>query len=192
MGVSSKAESSREPEAQTDVKRGKFWQLIACGSAGFWGSIPPSIVDASKRQGTKHTQELKGEVSESTTSGSVTKRRRYWNKLPKDKHGTIEAHDHCRLQVLMWFENHHWEHLESKYLNNDKRGVGVVKEELNLILFKAMNGDKFAEDQQKPNYKDWIENQVTEAIYNSTVAYVQMYGAGPRSSDETGIGKPEL
>ena len=33
---------------------------------------------------------------------------------------------------------------------------------------------------------------MTEAIYNTTVAYVQVYGAGQRSSDGTGIGKPEL
>ena len=92
----------------------------------------------------------------------------------------------------MWFENHRWEHLESKYLNNSKRGIDVVKEELNLVLLEAMNGDKFAKERQKSNYKDWIENQVKEAIYNSTVAYVQVYGAAVGSSDGTGIGKPEL
>ena len=31
-----------------------------------------------------------------------------------------------------------------------------------------------------------------EAIYNSTVAYVQVYGAGAGSNDRIGIGKPEL
>ena len=31
-----------------------------------------------------------------------------------------------------------------------------------------------------------------EAIYNSIVAYMQVYGAGARSSDGTGIGKLEL
>ena len=92
----------------------------------------------------------------------------------------------------MWFQNHRWEHLESKYLNNNKRGIDVVKEELKLVLLEAMNGDEFAVDRQKPNYKDWIENQVMEAIYNSTVVYVQVYGAEAESSDGTGIGKPEL
>ena len=92
----------------------------------------------------------------------------------------------------MWFENHRWEHLESKYLNNGERGIDVVKEELKLILLQAMNGDEFVEDRRKPNYQDWIENQVTEAIYNSTVAYVQVYGAGVGSSNGTRIGKPEL
>ena len=54
----------------------------------------------------------------------------------------------------MWFENHFWEHLENKYLNNDKRSITNVKKELNLVLSKAMNGDKFVEDRQKPNYED--------------------------------------
>ena len=90
----------------------------------------------------------------------------------------------------MWFENHRWEYLESKYLNNDERGIDVVKEDLKLLLLEAMGGNEFAEDRRKPNYQDWIENQVTEAIYNSTMAYMQVYGTGARSSD--GIGKPEL
>ena len=53
--------------------------------AGSRGSIPPSAVDASECQGTKCTQESKGEVSDSTAFGCVTKRRRSRNKLPKDK-----------------------------------------------------------------------------------------------------------
>ena len=90
----------------------------------------------------------------------------------------------------MWFEIHRWEYLESKYLNNGERGIDVAKEDLKLILLEAMSGDEFAKDRRKPNYEDWIENQVTEAIYNSTVAYVQVYGTRTGSSD--GIGKPEL
>ena len=90
----------------------------------------------------------------------------------------------------MWFENHRWEYLESKYLNNSERGIDVAKVDLKLLLLEAMGGDKFAKDRRKPNYQDWIENQVTEAIYNSTVAYVQIYGTGAGSSD--GTGKPEL
>ena len=92
--------------------------------------------------------------------------------------------------MLLWFENHRWEYLESKYLNNGERSIDVAKEDLKLLLLEAMGGDKFAKDQQKPNYQDWIENQVTEAIYNSMVAYVQIYGTGAGSSD--GSGKPEL
>ena len=33
---------------------------------------------------------------------------------------------------------------------------------------------------------------MTKAIYNSTVAYVQVYGVGEGISDGTGIGKPKL
>ena len=46
----------------------------------------------------------------------------------------------------MWFENHRWEYLENKYLNNGKRGIDVVKDKLELVLLESMNGDKFAED----------------------------------------------
>ena len=52
----------------------------------------------------------------------------------------------------MWFENHRWEYLESKYLSNGERGIDVVKEDLKLFLLEAMGGDEFVEDQRKPNY----------------------------------------
>ena len=126
---------------------GRSGSSLPIAAEGSWGSIPPSIVDAFEHQGTNCTQEFRKEVSDSTTSGSITKRRRSRNKLLKDEQRTTEARDHCRRRVLMWFENHHWEHLENKYLNNSKRGIDVVKKELNLIVSQAMNGDKFAEDQ---------------------------------------------
>ena len=53
-----------------------------------------------------------------------------------------------------------------------------------------MDGDEFVEDRRKSNYQDWIESQVTEAIYNSMVAYVAIFGPGVGSND--GSGKPEL
>ena len=61
---------------------------------------------------------------------------------------------------------------------------------MKLLLLEAMGGDKFVEDQRKPNYQDWIENQITETIYNSMVAYVAISGMGVGSTD--GSGKPEL
>ena len=88
----------------------------------------------------------KREVLDSRESDFVTKRCCSQNKLPKDEQRTTEASDHCRWRVLMLFENHHLEHLETKYLNNSKRDINVVKEELNIVLLEAMNGDKFAED----------------------------------------------
>ena len=60
------------------------------------GSNPPLAVDASEHRGTKRTLESRKEVSESTASDSVTKRRRIWNKLPKDKQRTTEARDNCK------------------------------------------------------------------------------------------------
>ena len=92
--------------------------------------------------------------------------------------------------VLYWFESHHWEYLESKYLNIGERGIDAVKKDLKLLLLAAMDGDEFLEDRRKPNYQDWIENQVKEAIFNSMVAYVAIFGPGVGSSD--GSGKPEL
>ena len=65
-----------------------------------------------------------------------------------------------------------------------------MKEDLKLLLLAAMDGDKFVEDLRKPNYQDWIENQITEAIYNLMVAYVAIFG--PRVGSSDGSGKPEL
>ena len=92
--------------------------------------------------------------------------------------------------MLYWFESHLWEYLESKYLNNGERGIDAVKEDLKLLLLALMDGDKFLEDRRKPNYQDWIENQVREAVFNSMVAYVAIFGPGVGSSD--GSGKPKL
>ena len=74
-------------------------------AAGSRDSIPPLAKDASNQQGTKHMQESRGEPSESTTSGSISKKRRRVAK-PKNKQRTNEAHDHCRRTVLYWFESH--------------------------------------------------------------------------------------
>ena len=164
--------------------------LLLMATAGSWDSIPPSVGGGSDQRSTKRTQESRGEASESTTSGSVSKKHRTRIAKPKDEQRTNEARDHCRRTVLMWFENHCWEYLKSKYLNNGERGIDVANEDLKLVLLEAMGGDEFAEDRQKPNYQDWIENQVTEAIYKSMVAYVQIFGTGAGSTD--GSGKPEL
>ena len=158
-------------------------------AAGSRDSIPPSAGDGSDQQGTKRMQESRGKRSESTASGFVSKKRRRIAKL-KDEQRTNEARDHCRRTVLIWFESHRWEYLESKYLNNSERGIDVTKEDLKLLLLEAMDGDEFVEDRHKPNYQDWIESQVTEAIYNSMVAYVAIFGLGVGSSD--GSRKPEL
>ena len=152
-------------------------------------SIPPSVGDESDQRGTKCMQESWGKPSESTASGSVSKKRRRVAK-PKDKQRTNEARDYCRRTVLYWFESHRWEYLESKYLNNDEKGIDAVKMDLKLLLLAAMDRDKFAEDRRKPNYQDWIESQLTKAIYNSMVAYMAVFGPEVGSSD--GSGKPEL
>ena len=90
-------------------------------------------------------QESWGEPSESTASSSVSKKRRKIAK-PKDEQRTNEACDHCRRTVLMWFESHRWEYLESKYFNNGERSIDVAKEDLKLLLLEAMDGDEFIED----------------------------------------------
>ena len=76
-------------------------------------SIALSAGDASDQRGTKHIHESQGEPSESTASGYVSKKHRRVAK-PKDKQRINEARDHCRRTVLMWFESHRWEYLESK------------------------------------------------------------------------------
>ena len=81
--------------------------------AGSRDSIPPLVGDASDQRSTKCMQESRGKPSESTTSGSVSKKRHRVAKL-KDEQRTNEARDHCKRMVLYWFESHRWEYLESK------------------------------------------------------------------------------
>ena len=165
---------------------GSTMPVVAAGSRD---SIPPSAGDASDQRGTKRIRESQSEPSKSIASGSVSKKRRRVAK-PKDEQRTNEARDHYRRTVLYWFESHHWEYLERKYLNNGERSIDAVKEDLKLLLLAAMDGDEFLEDRRKPNYQDWIENQVMEAIFNSMVAYVAIFG--PRVGSSDGSGKPEL
>ena len=62
-------------------------------------SIPPSAGDASDQRSTKRMQELRGEPSESTACGSVSKKLCRVAKS-KDEQRTNEARDHCRRTVL--------------------------------------------------------------------------------------------
>ena len=75
---------------------GSTMPVAAVGSRD---SISPSAGDASDQRGTKCIQESQGEPSESTTSGSVSKKRRRVAK-PKDEQRTNEARDHCRRTVF--------------------------------------------------------------------------------------------
>ena len=173
------------------IMRGRsFGSSMPVAAMGSWDSILPSVRNGSDRRGTKRMQESRSNASESTAAGSISKKRCIQIAKPKDEQRTSEARDHCTRTVLMWFENHHWEYLESKYLNNGERDIDVAKEDSKLLLLEAMDEDEFAEDGRKPNYQDRIKNQVTEAIYNSTVAYMQIYGTRAGRSD--GSGKPKL
>ena len=75
-------------------------------ATGSRDSILPSARDASNQRGTKRIHESQGKPSESTASGSVSKKRPRVAK-PKDQQRTNEARDHCRRTVLYWFESHH-------------------------------------------------------------------------------------
>ena len=131
---------------------------IPVAAAGSQDSIAPSAENASDQRGTKRIHESQGKPSESTASGSVSKKRCRVAK-PKDEQRTNEARDHCRRTVLMWFENHRWEYLESKYLNNGERDIDQVKEDLKLLLLAAMDGDEFLEDRQKPNSRNGLRTK---------------------------------
>ena len=95
---------------------------------------------------------------------------------------------HCRRLVLDWFEKHSMVYLEKQYLSDGVRGLDLVKNELKLLLLEGMAGDEFQEDRGKSEWGNWIEEQVQEAIFNSTVPYNQVYGVGSGSS----AGKSEL
>ena len=59
---------------------------------------------------------------------------------------------------------------------------------MKLLLLDGMTGDEFLEDKRKFHYGRWIEEQIQEAIFNPTMAYITMYGA----SSGTSGGKSEL
>ena len=69
---------------------------LPMAAAVSWDSILPSAGNGSERRGTKRTQELQVEVSESIAPRFVTKRGRIRISKPKDEQRTNEAHEHCR------------------------------------------------------------------------------------------------
>ena len=80
-------------------------------------------------------------------------------------------------------------HLEKKFLNDDERGLDLAKNELQNVILFGMHREEWDEDRWKFGWEDWIDNQVSEAIFNATVPYIQIYGEG---SDNSNIGKPKL
>ena len=73
-------------------------------------------------------------------------------------------------------------HLEKQYLNGGLKGLELVRGKLKLLLLDGMVGDEFLEDRRKFYYGRWIEEQVQEAIFNPTMAYILIYGAGSDTS----------
>ena len=73
-------------------------------------------------------------------------------------------------------------HLEKQYLSDGLKGLELVRGELKLLLLDGMAGDEFQEDRRKFHYGRWIEEQVQEAIFNPTMAYIAIYGAGSNTS----------
>ena len=73
-------------------------------------------------------------------------------------------------------------HLEKQYFNDGQKGLELVRGELKLLLLDGMSGDEFLEDRRKFHYSRWIDEQVQEAIFNPTMAYIGIYGAGSNTS----------
>ena len=149
---------------------------------------PPRPSDNIERQGTRRPAELQTD-SRGTSQSLGAKRHKAMHKPSKDVQISSEAHMHCRRLVLAWFEKHSMIHLEKRFLNNGKRSLDVDKRELQNLFFLGMTRDEWNEDRQKFGYESWIDSQVNKAIFNATMAYIQIYGEG--SSNSTG-GKPEL
>ena len=87
---------------------------------------------------------------------------------------------------MRWFENHSMIYLENKFINNGERGLDLAKNELQNLIFFGMTKDEW---DGSFGWKNWIDNQVNEAIFNATLPYIQIYGEG--LSNSTG-GKPEV
>ena len=72
------------------LRGGSSGSSLPVAAVGSWGSIPPSVMDSSQCQGTKCTKESRGEVLDSTTFGSVTKRCCSQNKLRRTNRGPLK------------------------------------------------------------------------------------------------------
>ena len=78
------------------IVRGRsFGNTMPVAAAGSRDSIPPSAGDVSDQRGTKRIQESQGEPSESTASGSVSKKRPRVAKPKGPMKLVIIAHGRC-------------------------------------------------------------------------------------------------
>lgn len=89
---------------------------------------------------------------------------------------------HCRKLLLDWFAKHDMPYLERTFLNDGPKGLEHASNVLKLLLLEGMAGDEFQADRGKSNWGKWIEEQVQEALFNSTVPYNLVYGAGSGTS----------
>jgi hypothetical protein len=145
-----------------------------------WTSAPSDQCPPSteERRGSKRAGGSQGTESGSTASGSEVRKHKHRKKVAAcDQHST-EARLCCRKIILEWFASHDMPYLESTFLNDGPAGLEKASNALRLLLQEGMAGDEFQEDRGKSNWGQWIEEQVQEALFNSTVPFNMLCGPG--------------
>ena len=74
-----------------------------------------------------------------------------------------EARNHCRTLLLEWFRKHSMIFVVKKYLNDDTKGLELVKNELMFLLTEGTTGAEFEEARGMSDWDTWIEQQAREA-----------------------------
>jgi Protein kinase domain len=133
-------------------------------------SKPSNVED---QRGSKRPAESQG-TDPGSGSGSKKKHRRVRSEQRSD-----EVKAASRALLLAWFEKHDMVYLERQYLNRGEPGLQQARQDLTIILMEGLGGPEFDEDRAKfgkTSWSDWIDQQITEIIHNSTLAYSATYG----------------
>ena len=115
-----------------------------------------------------------------STSGSKKKQR----PLRPDQR-SVEVKAKSRALLLSWFEKHDMVYLERQYLNRGEAGLQQARHDMRMLLIEGLGGAEFDEDRAKfgkISWTEWIDEQVTEAVHNTTLPYEATYGQGAGSS----------
>ena len=97
----------------------------------------------------------------------------------------MEVKAKSRALLLSWFEKHDMVYLERQYLNRGEAGLQQARHDMRMLLIEGLGGAEFDEDRAKfgkISWTEWIDEQVTEAVHNTTLPYEATYGQGAGSS----------
>lgn len=137
--------------------------------------------DTGGSRGSKRRAGSRGTESGSAASGSKSKHRK---KLPREEQRSRGVRFRSREILLDWFREQDMVSLERDYLREGQNGLVRASNLFNRLLHDGLAGDEYLEDRRKSGWDAWIQDQVQEAVFNTTTTFDLVYGEGTGSRED--------